>query len=141
MIKYDLKCEVSHAFEGWFASSTDYEEQFKDGLLSCPICGNLNIERKIVAPSIKKPSIKTHLKKNKLNNKVDIEFKTKLRTLYKEIEKNTIDVGDNFAEEARMIYNGEKKSKSIRGNATKKEEKKLKEEGVPYIKVPWIKDN
>jgi hypothetical protein len=141
MIKYDLKCEVSHAFEGWFASSTDYEEQFKDGLLSCPICGNLNIERKIVAPSIKKPSIKTHLNKNKLNNKVDIEFKTKLRTLYKEIEKNTIDVGDNFAEEARMIYNGEKKSKSIRGNATKKEEKKLKEEGVPYIKVPWIKDN
>ena len=141
MIKYDLKCEVSHAFEGWFASSTDYEEQFKDGLLSCPICGNLNIERKIVAPSIKKSSIKTHLNKNKLNNKVDIEFKTKLRTLYKEIEKNTIDVGDNFAEEARMIYNGEKKSKSIRGNATKKEEKKLKEEGVPYIKVPWIKDN
>lgn len=141
MIKYDLKCEVSHAFEGWFASSTDYEEQFKDGLLSCPICGNLNIERKIVAPSIKKPSIKTHLNKNKLNNKVDIEFKTKLRTLYKEIEKNTIDVGDNFAEEARMIYNGEKKSKAIRGNATKKEEKKLREEGVPYIKVPWIKDN
>ena len=141
MIKYDLKCEVSHTFEGWFASSADYEEQFKDGLLSCPICGNLNIERKIVAPSIKKSSIKTHLNKNKLNNKLDIEFKTKLRTLYKEIEKNTIDVGDNFAEEARMIYNGEKKSKAIRGNATKKEEKKLREEGVPYIKVPWIKDN
>ena len=59
----------------------------------------------------------------------------------KEIEKHTIDVGDNFAEEATMIYNGKKKSKPIRGTATKKEEKKLKKEGVPYIKLPLIKDN
>ena len=47
----------------------------------------------------------------------------------------------NFAEEATMIYNGKKKSKPIRGTATKKEEKKLKNEGVPYIKLPLIKDN
>ena len=140
MIKYDLKCKNFHEFEGWFSSSIDYDNQLEDGLLSCPVCGNINIDRKIVAPSIKKSSIKIHLKKNKINN-IDSEIKTKLRTLNREIEKNTIDVGDNFAEEARMIYNGEKKSKSIRGNATKKEEKKLKEEGVPYIKVPWIKDN
>jgi hypothetical protein len=40
-----------------------------------------------------------------------------------------------------MIYKGEKQTKAIRGTATKKEEKKLKEEGVPYIKLPWIKDN
>ena len=32
-----------------------------------------------------------------------------MRTLTKEIEKHTIDVGDNFAEEATMIYNGKKK--------------------------------
>ena len=64
-----------------------------------------------------------------------------MRTLTKEIEKHTIDVGDNFAEEATMIYNGKKKSKPIRGTATKKEEKELKKEGIPYIKLPLIKDN
>ena len=40
-----------------------------------------------------------------------------------------------------MIYNGKKKSKPIRGTATKQEENKLKKEGVPFIKFPLIKDN
>ena len=141
MIKYDLKCGLSHSFEGWFSNSTDYEEQIKEGLVSCPICGDLNIERAIVAPAIKKSSLKKDLQKRNIPNLNDVELKTKMRTLTKEIEKNTIDVGDNFAEEATMIYNGKKKSKPIRGTATKKEEKELKKEGVPYIKFPLIKDN
>ena len=141
MIKYDLKCGMSHSFEGWFSSSIDYEEQVKQGLLTCPICGDLRIERAIVAPAIKKSSLKKDLKKKNISNLYDLELKTKIRTLTKEIEKNTIDVGENFAEEATMIYNGIKKSKPIRGTATKKEEKKLKKEGVPYIKLPLIKDN
>ncbi len=57
----------------------------------------------------------------------ELELKTKLRTLNKEIEKQTVDVGENFADEARLLYKGEKKGKAIRGTATKKEEKKLKE--------------
>ena len=141
MIKYDLKCGVSHSFEDWFSSSADYEEQVQEGLLSCPICGNLSIERAIVAPAIKKSSLKKDLKKTNIPNLNELELTTKIRTLTKEIEKNTIDVGENFAEEATMIYNGKKKSKPIRGTATKKEEKKLKNEGVPYIKLPLIKDN
>ena len=40
-----------------------------------------------------------------------------------------------------MIYKGDKKDKAIRGSATSKEEKELKKEGIPFIKVPWIKDN
>jgi hypothetical protein len=141
MIKYDLKCAMSHSFEGWFASSTDYEQQVKEGLLSCPICGDLSIERAIVAPAIKKSSLKKDLKKLNIPNADDIGLKTKIRSLTKEVEKYTIDVGDNFAEEATMIYNGKKKSRPIRGTATKKEERKLKKEGVPYIKLPLIKDN
>jgi len=141
MIKYDLKCGLSHSFEGWFSNSTDYEEQIKEGLVSCPICGDLNIERAIVAPAIKKSSLKKDLQKRNIPNLNDEELKTKMRSLTKEIEKNTIDVGSNFAEEATMIYNGKKKSKPIRGTATKKEEKELKKEGVPYIKFPLIKDN
>ena len=141
MIKYDLKCGMSHSFEGWFSNSTEFEEQVKEGLVSCPICGDLKVERAIVAPAIKKSALKQDLKKRNIPNINEIELKTKIRSLTKEIEKNTIDVGDNFAEEATMIYNGKKKSKPIRGTATKNEEKKLKEEGVPYIKLPLFKDN
>ena len=141
MIKYDLKCGLSHSFEGWFSSSKDYEEQVESGLVSCPICGDVSIERAIVAPAIKKSSLKKDLKKKNIPNLDEIELKTKIRSITKEIEKNTTDVGDNFAEEATMIYNGKKKSRPIRGTATVKEEKKLKKEGVPYIKLPLIKDN
>ena len=141
MIKYDLICSLSHSFEGWFASSKDYEEQNKKGLVCCPICGDSNIERAIVAPAIKKSKPETDLKKRNIPNLNEVELQTKMRTLTKEIEKHTIDVGDNFAEEATMIYNGKKKNKPIRGTATKKEEKELKKEGVPYIKLPLIKDN
>ena len=91
--------------------------------------------------SIKKSSLKISLNKNNTPNFIESEFKTKLRTLNKEIEKQTVDVGKNFAEEARLIYKGEHKGKAIRGTTTKKEEKKLYEEGVPFIKIPWIKDN
>ena len=141
MIKYDLKCGISHSFEGWFSNSSDFEDQVKEGLVSCPICGDLNIERAIVAPAIKKSKPETELKKRNISNLNAVELHTKMRTLTKEIEKHTIDVGDNFAEEATMIYNGKKKNKPIRGTATKKEEEGLKKEGVPYIKLPLIKDN
>ena len=141
MIKYDLICDLSHTFEGWFSSSGDYENQALKGLVTCPVCGNHKVERAIVAPSIKKASIKTNFNTKNSSNFNELEIQTKLRTLNKEIEKQTIDVGENFADEARLIYKGEKKGKAIRGTATKKEEKKLKEEGVPYIKIPWIKDN
>ena len=106
-----------------------------------PICGDLSIERAIVAPAIKKSSLKKDLKKTSIPYLNELELKTKIRTLTKEIEKNTIDVGENFAEEATMIYYGKKKSKPIRGTATKKQENILKNEGVPYIKLPLIKDN
>jgi len=38
MIRYDLICALDHEFEGWFSSSTDYDEQAESGLLSCPAC-------------------------------------------------------------------------------------------------------
>ena len=87
MIKYDLKCNSLHTFEGWFSSSGDYENQALKGLVTCPVCGNDKVERAIVAPSIKKSSIRTGLNKKTVSNLNELELKTKLRTLNKEIEK------------------------------------------------------
>ena len=65
-------------------------------------------------------------------------MQTNIKKLRKLIETNTKDVGKNFAEEARKIYYGEKKSQSIRGETTKKEAKELIEEGIPCISMPWF---
>ena len=141
LIKYDLKCDNDHLFEGWFPNSSDFEKQEKEGLISCPTCSSQNVTRALMAPAIKRAKIEKNVNRSKKKNSQEIELKTQIRTLNKLIEKNTTDVGKNFAQEARMIYKGEKKDKAIRGNATSKEEKELKKEGIPFIKVPWIKDN
>ena len=141
MIKYDLKCDEDHVFEGWFPSSKDFEKQEKRNLISCPSCGSVNVGRALMAPAVKRAKIEKSGKNIKNTNIKEKDLKTQLRTLNKLIEKNTVDVGKNFAQEARMIYKGKKKDKPIRGSATSKEEKELKKDGIPFIKVPWIKDN
>ena len=51
MIKYQLQCARSHAFEGWFRNSTDYQEQADEGLLACPVCGSDAVPKAIMAPA------------------------------------------------------------------------------------------
>jgi hypothetical protein len=62
MIKYQLKCSDNHEFEGWFDSSTAYDEQKKKGWIGCPICDSVKVDKAIMAPSIGK---KTHKRKPK----------------------------------------------------------------------------
>ena len=45
MIVFNLGCENSHRFEGWFASAEDYSGQKTRGLVGCPTCGSLEVDR------------------------------------------------------------------------------------------------
>jgi len=40
MIAYDLQCANGHAFEGWFEDGQSYDEQKRNGLISCPVCND-----------------------------------------------------------------------------------------------------
>ena len=55
------------------------------------------------------------------------------------IEKHFEDVGANFYKEALKIHYGEAEKRNIKGTATTEEEVILKEEGIPFVKVPNIK--
>ena len=137
MIKYDLKCKYDHVFEGWFPSSSEFEQQANDSLISCPICGDTDVDRALMAPAIKK----TRKKKSNNNKPVKVreaELYTKLRTLRNQIEKNSEDVGDSFAEEARSIYLGTSEERAIRGVTSDEEAEDLEEDGIPFVKVPWV---
>ena len=52
MIRYALVCRKGHAFESWFENSTAYDKQAKRGLVSCPICDDIKVEKAIMSPKI-----------------------------------------------------------------------------------------
>ena len=64
-----------------------------------------------------------------------------LRTLKKEIQKNSTFVGKDFVHQARSMKQGKIKEKPIHGHGTNKEIEELKDEGINVINVPWIPDD
>ena len=53
-----------------------------------------------------------------------------------ELLKNTQDVGNRFAEEARRIHYGESDAKAIRGQTTPEEREALADEGIEVFTLP-----
>ena len=139
MIKYRLACnDCEISFDSWFASSKEYEKLKKKNFLVCHKCNSQNVKKTLMAPkfinSIKK------LKENSDLIKYN-EIKKTIRKYQKFIKNNFKYVGENFAYEARSIhYDVKKKKKSIYGNASKKDLKELKEEGIKTQYIPWMDD-
>jgi hypothetical protein len=52
MIVLDLQCAQGHSFEAWLGSHDDYISQRARGLLSCPVCHDSDILKKLSAPRL-----------------------------------------------------------------------------------------
>lgn len=48
----DLQCAQHHVFEGWFGSEDDFQSQLTRGLVSCPMCGDAHVTKKLSAPRL-----------------------------------------------------------------------------------------
>jgi len=48
----DLQCAQHHVFEGWFGSEDDYQSQLTRGLVTCPMCGDVDVTKKLSAPRL-----------------------------------------------------------------------------------------
>jgi hypothetical protein len=48
----DLQCAQHHVFEGWFGSEEDYQSQLARGLLTCPMCGDASVTKKLSTPRL-----------------------------------------------------------------------------------------
>tara|TARA_B100000029_G_C17433393_1_gene908733 strand:+ start:618 stop:1043 length:426 start_codon:yes stop_codon:yes gene_type:complete len=138
MIKYQLVCKSCKSiFDSWFASSKEFEKLKKMRLINCNSCNSLNIDKSIMSPRISS---------NPISNKEDQstkmhEVKSKIKEFQSYIKKNFEYVGKNFTYEARSIhYNNKKSKKGIYGNASKKDIKDLKDEGIETTSIPWIND-
>ncbi len=48
----DLQCGQHHVFEGWFGSEDDFQSQLTRGLVTCPLCGDAHVTKKLSAPRL-----------------------------------------------------------------------------------------
>jgi hypothetical protein len=132
MICYQLKCAQDHDFEAWFKDSASFDKQAKRGAVECPLCGDTEIVKAPMAPSIASSKSKEQ-RAHDLARKILAD----IGTLRKHVEENCDYVGDKFAEEARRIHHGEADERGIYGEATDSEVDALKDEEIPVQKIPW----
>jgi hypothetical protein len=130
MIAFDLICSNGHVFECWFKDSASFEEQKSAGIINCPVCDDVQVE-KVFSPFV--------IKKGGDKKKEEMNPQLALRLINEYLDKHFEDVGSDFAKEALKIHWEEAEKRNIKGIATPQEETLLKEEGVQFIKVPIIK--
>ncbi len=147
----DLQCSHEHVFEGWFASEDEFQSQLTRGLVSCPVCADVVIAKKLSAPrlnlsgsrsgasTMQSESVQTP--KNlpavqEVSNMAPAEIQAAMLNLVRHVVANTEDVGHKFSEEARKIHYGETEHRNIRGHATPQETEELMEEGIQVMPLP-----
>lgn len=145
MIRYALKCGDDHRFESWFKSAEAYDALVSSRMLTCPECGSDQIEKSLMAPGVQsarkaasKPETVPATAENILSNAPDPKIIKAIAELRTHVEKNSDYVGNKFAEEARAMHDGDLPHRPIYGEAKAQDAKKLIEDGVPALPLPFI---
>ena len=147
----NLRCDQDHAFEGWFGSDADFQDQTARGLLQCPLCGSATVQRLPSAPRLNlsgardqsaKPAIEQASKGDATESPArqpDPVMAAKHAAwvrMVTEVLQNTEDVGERFPEEARRIHYGESEARGIRGQASEAQRAELADEGIDVVALP-----
>ncbi|MBA4763216.1 DUF1178 family protein [Sphingomonas sp.] len=134
MIVFDLKCTQTHVFEAWFGSSADYEDQRDRGLLTCPICGDADIAKAVMAPNI--PAKGNRAPATTAAPPDPKALMAALAQVQAKMLEGSQWVGMSFADKARAMHLGEETTAPIHGQASLAEAKALIEDGVPVAPLP-----
>ncbi|NJR77191.1 DUF1178 family protein [Sphingomonas corticis] len=125
MIVFDLKCAGDHVFEAWFASTRAYDEQRERRLVACPLCGDTQVAKAVMAPNVAP-------KGNAVARPERIKaLLSELAAAQGKALEGSRWVGRRFADEARAMHVGEAEHATIHGQATPEEARALIDEGVP----------
>ena len=134
---FDLICAAGHRFEGWFASADRYAEQSESAALRCPSCDSSEIRREPSAPRIGSgagappTAVDASSRTDATTPSVEAAMYEHLRRLVAKTEN----VGPRFAEEARRIHYDEVPARAIRGTATERERRDLRDEGIETLTI------
>lgn len=165
---FDLQCDHGHVFEGWFASHDAFNDQQARGLLSCPVCNSHAVERKLSAPRLNvshlraaKVSASTgqagagsqgghaqavqsapdHPTEPVVPSEQFAQLQAQVLQHLRAMVRSSENVGARFADEARLIHQGQAPDRAIRGVATPQECQELLEEGIAALPVPDLLDD
>ncbi len=139
---YNLRCAQAHAFEGWFRSAEDFDSQQGRKLLSCPLCGSVEVVKAPSAPYIGARGSEVGVPaapgdKQPTAMPTPQQMQAMFLKMAREVAASTEDVGERFAEEARRIHYNEAPERGIRGVASKDEAKALADEGINVMPLPF----
>ncbi len=162
MIRYTLRCDKDHTFESWFPSSDSYEKQKAQGFVACPSCGSVAVEKAVMAPSVARtdrpraaaprppatagepsspaPAAMPAAEQMALMSEPERDLRRLLRAVRDHVTSTADYVGDQFADLARKMHQGEVEHRSIYGEATPDEVRTLKEEEVEVFALPVLPD-
>ena len=138
----NLRCHQDHAFEGWFASETDFQDQAARGVVECPLCGSPQVNRLPSAPRLNLSGARapTAAVAEAVPPADATPDRASLQALWLQavgqVIKNTEDVGERFPEEARRIHYGESPNRGIRGQASPAQRAELADEGIEVMPLP-----
>ncbi len=163
MIHYQLQCDRTHGFDGWFKDSAAFEHQAETGLIACPICTSVKVTRALMAPALGRgsrhgreaatpdtvparadgpvpsvPALVSPPPGPVTEGGIPDRVRALLQRLRSEVEKTCDYVGSEFAHEARRIHHGETKARGIYGETTPAEADALADEGIAFGVVPWL---
>ncbi|MGZ8274249.1 MAG: DUF1178 family protein [Burkholderiaceae bacterium] len=136
---FNLSCDLDHSFEGWFASSEEFDRQLAAGLVECPVCGSRTTGKMPSAPrlNISGAQEAAAVEKEPVALPNEAAMRSMLAQMARHIIANAEDVGERFAEEARRIHYEEAPRRSIRGVASKDEAAALEDEGIEVMPLPF----
>ena len=144
---FDLGCTQGHVFEGWFASEADFAQQRERGLITCPLCGDASIDKRLSAPRLNlkgglppsdsasgSPS-DTQVASAGPDAPEIAALQAAYMHMVRHVVANTEDVGQRFVSEARAMHAGDLPQRPIRGQASAEEAQALVEEGVELARL------
>ncbi|GCL62012.1 DUF1178 family protein [Pseudaquabacterium pictum] len=136
----NLRCDHDHAFEGWFASEADFQDQASRGVVACPLCGSLQVHRLPSAPRLNLSGAREPDAPASAAPESAAPPQATLQAQWlqavAQVLQNTEDVGERFPEEARRIHYGEAPHRGIRGQASADERAELADEGIEVVPLP-----
>lgn len=135
---FNLRCDNEHPFEGWFASTGEFDRQLEMKMVECPVCGSHAVRKLLSAPRL---NLGAEAPESNVKQAVampnDATMQAMLLQMARHIHANTEDVGERFPEEARRIHYEEAPKRSIRGLASRDDAAQLADEGIEVMPVPF----
>jgi hypothetical protein len=161
MIHYNVRCSHDHEFDGWYKDSAAFDRLCKRGLVECPVCGDVKVQRAMMAPAVSTrqaalpapqqtptpptPAPETAPTTQPPAQPVTMaggplpdQMRAMLQRMRAEVEKRCDYVGPSFADEARKIHRGDAEPRGIYGEATPEQAEALSDDGIEVARIPWV---